>query len=262
MRINYEGLLNAERVFWYLTFFRLVFSSCYVMSVQNRIVGAGCAWDNPLNHTGVVEHQCVLSCMSDKGCTAVNYDVHSNVFMRMSEPCPVIETQPLVNYLILASPPNDECVQWIATHDWNYHRMVKVSMKSNFPLGVARIVTTAGDVLPAKWPHNQNRAFTIKTGSVVYNVEFEALVVNQACSLQWVYYDASSDNPLPIGAIRGGQWADGIPLYVSVIYARDDRRVIGYYNHEIRMGTCDYMGAECNKRDMDILVVVWNEALE
>ena len=46
MRITYERLLNAERVFWYLTFFRLVFSSCYVMSVQNRIVGAGCAMEN------------------------------------------------------------------------------------------------------------------------------------------------------------------------------------------------------------------------
>ena len=141
----------------------------------------------------------------------------------MAEPCPVIETQPPVTYHILTIAPN-ECVQWMGTHNWNYHRMVKVNQDQGgkISLGVSRIVTPAGDILPAKWPNNNANAFTIKSGRVFHGPVFDVLVVNKACSLRWVYYDASSDKLLPIGAIKGGHWADGTPLYVAVIYTTHD----------------------------------------
>ena len=52
---------------------------------------------------------------------------------------------------------------------------------------------------------------------------------------------------------RQGDWAGGAPLYVAVIYATYDGRVIGYCNHKARIGTCGYYG----EKHVDILVTVW-----
>ena len=230
-------------------------SSCESMSIRERLFGIGCAWDNPVVLAGVEEHECVLRCLPDKTCTAVNYDVQNKVCTRSGTPCPVLETQSNVNYQILATVPVDGCVQWVATHDWNYPRIVKVNQDvgGDYPLGVTRLISN-GDILPAKWPNNNANVYTIKSGSVTYSSTFEVLAVNKACSLRWVYYDASSSDPLPTGAIQGGHWSDGTPLYVALIYARADRHVVRYYNHATRMGTCDYSG-ENNKQNLELLIV-------
>ena len=250
-------LLHFTTLFWVPNLSKLV-PSCDVLSSQGMVTGAACPWDNPVNITGVTINECVLHCALDQRCNAVNYDVESDVCMRMAEPCPIIETQPHVHYQMLTVAAKDECVRWVATHDWNYQRVVKINQNvgGNYPLGVARIETTEGDILPGKWPNNDNNAFTIKSSNKFYGPHFDVLVVYEACSLRWVYYDASNGNPLPTGAIQGGHWAEGTPLYVAAIYIRDDRRVVGYYNHETQMGTCEYRGVN-NEQHMDILVIVW-----
>ena len=175
--------------------------------------------------------------------------------MSSETPCPVVETRHNVNYQIMAIVPVNECAQWVATHDWNYLRILKANQDvgGNFPLGVARI-TSGGDILPAKWPNNNAYVYTIKSGGVTYSSTFEILTVNEACSLRWVYYDASSSDPLPNGTIHGGQRSDGTPLYVALISAGVDRNVVGYYNHATRMGTCDY-GGEHNIQIMELLII-------
>ena len=160
-----------------------------------------------------------------------------------------------MNYQILATVPVDGCVQWVATHDWNYPRIVKVNQDigEDYPVGVARL-TSDGFILPAKWPNNNANVYTIKFRSVAYSSTFEVLTINDTRSLRWVYFDASSSDPLPSGAIQGGQLSDGTHLYVAVTYARVDRHVVGYYNHATRMGTCDYSG-ENNKQHIELLIV-------
>ena len=233
-------LPNTEDLVWVFTLFNMA-SACEDMELHPRISGAGCVLDNSISLLAVEEHECVLHCLAHKTCKAVNYDVQNKVCVRIETPCPVVETQLHVNYQILAIVPVDECVRWVATHDWNYPRIVKVNQNvgGDYPLGVARL-TSGGDTLPAKWPNN---IFL-----------FEVLAVNEACSLRWVYYDASRSDPLPTGAIQGGHWSDGTPLYVALVYASADRHVVGYYNYATRMGTCDYNG-ENNKQDIELLIV-------
>ena len=223
------------------------------------VTGAGCSWENPVNITGVTIHECVLHCALNEKCKAVNYDIESNVCMRMTIPCPVIETQPHVYYQMLTAAVEDVCVRWVAIHDWNYQRMVKVNqdVDGNYPLGVARIETGAGDILPAKWPNNNHNVFTVKSAALFSGSLFDVLVVHESCSLRWVFYDASNGNPLPTGAIQGGHLTDGTPLYVALMHATDIRRVIGYYNHDARMGTCEYGGVH-SRQLMNILAIVWS----
>ena len=230
-------------------------SSCESMSIRDRLFGIRCAWDNPVVLAGVDEHECVMRCLPDKTCKAVNYDVQNKICTRNDTPCPVVETQPNANYQILATVPVDECAQWVATHNWNYLRIVKVNQNigADYPVAVARL-TSDGYILPAKWSNNGANVYTIKSGSIAHSSTFEVLTVNEACSLRWVYYDASSSDPLPTGAIQGGRLSDGTPLYVALIYARVDRHVVGYYNHATRMGTCEYYG-ENNKQDIELLIV-------
>ena len=252
-----SDLPNTAALVWMFTLFSKG-SSCEQMTLSPRILGAGCAWDNAMTVLTVEEHECVLGCFTHKTCKAINYDVQSKACTRSETPCPVVEPQPNVNYQILATVPVDECVQWVATHDWNYPRIVKVNREvitGNYPLGVARFVS-GGDLLPAKWPDNNANVYTIKSGGVAFTSAFEVLVVKETWSLRWVYFDASSSDPLPTGAIQGGQWSDGTPLYVALVYARADKHVIGYYNHATRIATCDYFGTN-NLKNLELLVVAW-----
>ena len=230
-------------------------STCELAGTGDRLLNTGCAWDNPVTFVAGEERECLMHCVLDETCRAVNYNVQNRACMTSETPCPVVETQPNVNYQILAIVPVNECAQWVATHDWNYPRILKVNrdVGGDYPLGVARL-TSGGDILPAKWPNNNANVYTIKSGSVTYSSTFEVLAVNEACSLRWVYYDASRSDPLPTGVIQGGQRSDGTPLYVALIYARVDRHIVGYYNHATRMGTCDY-GVEHNAQLMELLIV-------
>ena len=75
------------------------------------------------------ERECLMRCVLDKTCRAVNYNVQNRVCMRSETPCPVVETQPNVNYQILTMVPVDECVQWGAKPDSNQPRIVKVNQE-------------------------------------------------------------------------------------------------------------------------------------
>ena len=95
----------------------------------------------------------------------------------------------------------------------------------------------------------------MQANSVRCTTVFEVLLVSEVCSLRWVYHDASRGKPLPTGAVAGGHLADGTPLYVAVIYATANLHVIGYYNHAIGMGTCNYQGVT-NAQEMELLVAL------
>ena len=132
---------------------RMPVPSCRSSHLRDVAIGFGCAWDNQANSTGVAEHECVLLCMLDKSCAAVNYDVQDSVCMQMEVPCMVLETHQYTHYKILAPPPVDGCIQWTVSSDWNYPRTVKYNRKPNgYKLdGIAR-PNMAGEVLPARCP--------------------------------------------------------------------------------------------------------------
>ena len=228
-------------------------SSCESTILRERFMGFGCSEDNQIKFTGVAEHECVLRCVLDKYCTAVNYDAQEKSCSRFEKPCPVFGIYEHMHYQILALAPKDGCVKWVATHDWDYPRIVK---KSERPNGQARRLARlrkAGEILPAKWPDNNFNAFTAQYNSVIYDNEFEVLVVNEACSLLWVNYDASSGSPMPPRGILGGHLADGTPLYVAAVNVPGTiAYVVGYYNDIRRIGTCNYFGVTEAQR-MDIL---------
>ena len=229
-------------------------SSCESSYLPDRLMGFGCAWENQANFTGVAEHECVLRCMLGKSCAAVNYDVQERVCMRMEVPCLVLETHQSTHYQIFAPQPVDGCVQWIATSDWNYPRLVKYNnYLYGYNLhGVARL-RSAGEVLPGRWHNNSQKAYTVQNNTKLIKSVFEVLVVKESCSLRWVYYDTSSDNPIPPKAIRGGHLVDGTSLFVAMTYLTDTRNVVGYYNHVIRMGTCAWGKVRNNRGGIKIL---------
>ena len=234
-------------------------SSCKLSHLRDIVIGFGCAWDNQVNSTGVAEHECVLLCMLDKSCAAVNYDVQDRVCMQMEVPCTVLETHQNTHYQILAPPPMDGCTQWTVSSDWNYPRMVKYNRKHNgYKLdGVARL-NMAGEVLPARWPEGYLKAFTIQNNIRFGDTAFEVLLVKESCSLSWVYYNASSGNAMPPGAIMGGHLADGTQLYVAIAYMTDTVNLLGFYNQRTRMGAYYHNGVQNTQGGMKILTAQEN----
>ena len=236
------------------TFLKSV-TCCESFHLRDRLLGYGCAWNNQVIITDVAEHECVLRCMLDKSCTAVNYDVQDRVCMRMEVPCPVLETHQHTHYQILAPPPMDGCVQWLVSNDWNSPRMVKYNNKPGSVHGVARL-DSAGELLPARWPRDSQKAFTVQNNDEFSHIVFEVLVVNKSCSLGWVNYNASSGNPLHPGAILGGHLADGTLVYVALFPVTSSRKLVGYYNHETRLGTFYYYKVRNTQGSMEILTAL------
>ena len=231
--------------------------SCQMISARGWLVNAACTGVTGINITGVTEYECTLYCMQHSTCMAVNYDIQSNVCVGMEKPCPVVQPLSHVYYRILAASGSHWCAHWMANMDWNNPRIIKVNgeLETYYPVGVTRFQTGDGDIVPAKWPNNNYYSFSVKLGTDLVVSEFEMLVVDDSCSMRWVYYDASTGDPLPTGAIQGGYLADRTPLYVAVIHARENRRVPGYYNHATRMGTCEYFG-ETTVQQVDLLIAV------
>ena len=179
-------------------------STCKAMRLRDRLIGSGCAWDNHGNISGA-EHECVLRCMFDKSCAAVNYDAKEYVCRTMELPCPVVETHQDVHYQILTSKPSAGCVRWVATQDCNYPRMVKYNhalVGNSRWHAVARFMIN-NEMLPAKWHFFLNKTCAVQANSVHCTTVFEVLLVNEVCSLKWVYHDASRGKPLPTGAVAG-----------------------------------------------------------
>ena len=67
-------------------------------------------------------------------------------------------------------------------------------------------------------------------GSVFKNTEgqHEVLVVDDTCRVTWVWYDATSGQPLAAGAFVGGFWED-TSMYVSRMSVWG-YLIVGYYN--------------------------------
>ena len=156
-------------------------SSCESSPLRDRIMGFGCAWDNRVNFTNVAEHECVLRCMLDKSCTAANYDVQDRVCMWMEVPCPVLKTQQYTHYQILAPPPLDGCVHWVATNDRNYPRMVKYNSSPNGYnlIGIVRL-RRAGELLPAFWSQRNEKAVTVQNNTKFMSKAIEVLVAKES----------------------------------------------------------------------------------
>ena len=231
--------------------------SCQTLHLRNRLMGLGCSWDNQVNFTGVAEHECVLCCVSDKSCTAVNYDVQEKVCTGIEVPCPVLQIYQHIHYQILAAPPVDGCVQWVSTSDWSYPRMVKYNSdpNGNDLHAIARL-TRAGEVPPARWSKAKNRAYTVQNNTKFVSSVFEVLVVKESCSVRWVNYDAPNGNPLPPGVILGGHLADGTELYVAISCLSANWQVAGYYNHDTRIGTCQWGSSKNNRGSIKILTTL------
>ena len=171
----------------------------------------------------------------------------------------MLEVRQRIRYMILASVPEEGCVQWVTTHDWSYPRMVKYTTDGSRLHAVVRF-TAAGELLPAKWPPGDTgngniKARTVQDNSIISKNAFDVLVVNEACSLLWVDYDASSGNSMPPGAVVGGHLADKTPLHVAVIFVGEHYHVIGYYNHVSKVGICDYATRVTINQIVKILIV-------
>ena len=63
---------------------------------------------------------------------------------------------------------------------------------------------------------------------------------------------------MPPGAIMGGHLADETPLYVAVAYMSDTVNLLGFYNHETRMGTYYHNGVQNTPGGMKILTASEN----
>ena len=89
--------------------------------------------------------------------------------------------------------------------------------------------------------------------------ECEFLTLSPECSISWVPHDSTSGNPLPTGAVIGGN-LNNVPVYFARKYAvhlpGDAMKYSsGYYDDETGLGHFPYGGLDIIHTEIDVLVV-------
>ena len=84
--------------------------------------------------------------MPGKRCIMVNYHIQNSIF-RIAETYSVTEPKPHVHFQMLTTSPKAECIWRVATHNWNYLRIIKV--KQN------KILAVFSFGYGTQWNHNK-----------------------------------------------------------------------------------------------------------
>lgn len=188
-------------------------------------VGQFCASHIYANLTNLPRHLCVHRCMTSPGkCAAISYNTQGRYCTMVSMACAFPEFNNDFVYMRFEHP---ECVNWIphiGGENYPENTVVvddvrfagRVRQGENFLVGY--IDTTQ---VPT--------GITARTlsGDIVTSEEYEVLVVDPACPLEWVYYDSQSHSSLPDGVVAGGY------LYNRSVYVAQwstTSTYFGYYD--------------------------------
>ena len=200
--------------------------------------------------TGVTpeRHHCNLACIRDKACKAIIHDSRHSVCMLLPHTC--ILLQPQADHVYQSF--EHQCTKWVpASHGvpgyW-------VDESSTLKAYVARMFINHYPLL-GKVTLNTFRSI-YPNGSDYHNAEghHEVLVVDASCCVTWVWYDATSGQPLPAGAFVGAfLTATQTSMYVSRLQIQGNP-VIGYYDPLSNLARGQYYGSRSGI-SFDVMVV-------
>ena len=218
-------------------------ADCKSQDIQPDMQGYACVTLEyiiiPVNE----EHHCSLACIHSKDCRATVYDSCT----LLPQPCMLLRPQPHHVYQALVQP----CFEWISTCSKcaaNYWVIEESGVKAY----IARLYHN-DDLLVGKLT-NKFYAITLNGQTKISLYDYEELVVDPSCTVNWVWFNANSELLPPEGALIGGfAVATQTPLYVSRL-EKSGRQVVGYYNPLNNMAWGHWSGA-VSRAAFEILVI-------
>ena len=222
-------------------------TDCETSPIHEPIYGKTCETSRYMTIIAATEnHHCTLACIGNTDCKAIIYDDHQSVCILLQQPCILLQSHTDHVYQSF----EHQCTKWIPTgHDvpafWIYESGTAKSY-------VTRMYVN-DDALIGKATNNIFRAI-FPNASVFQNAEghHEVLVVDDSCRVTWVWYDATSGQPLPTGAFIGGFWED-TPMYVSRLPIQGNL-IVGYYDPLNNQARGEFRGSR-SRSHFDVMVV-------
>ena len=181
---------------------------CKFSNIQSPVDGTECEPSEYTNISTSERHHFCLACVNSATCKATIFNQRYVVCMILLHPC--ISLKPYVDHVYQAF--EYPCTKWINASN-------AVNAYSNYEaLGVQAYVARAfvgNGFMLGKFTH-MFHAITPSGTKIKGGSNQEKIVIDASCNVTWVSYDATTEQPMPIGALIGGFLAaTNTPLFVS-----------------------------------------------
>ena len=232
-------------------------STCQLQHSQPPLIGQRCVTDNKIytKRTGE-RHHCTLFCICDPGCQVINFNITGSYCLLGQRSCAHLEND--VDFVTTLMTSNQPCLKWDSNLENNLYNIVPFTNTSS---AVVVRGNREGNKIPGKWPTESINIYYSWNGQETSPLKEQAeiLTVSPGCTINWVFYDSTSRNPLPAGAVHGGH-LNGIPLYVArkfAVFIKGHPPVFaaGYYDNVNGLGHLPYDGLDHVFNEVEILVL-------
>ena len=238
---------------------------CQQRYMQAPHQGQRCITDTEIyiNYTGIQRHHhCTWLCMRDQNCQVINFNSIGAYCLLSNGPCVSLEKE--ADFVTTSLAAKGPCSKWVENYENDTYKTI------TFPKGTNTsdlLIVVRGRVgnnkVPGKGSLNSGYKLIswegqeMTTHFTYFPVEF--LTISPECTISWVLHDSTSRNPLPAGAVIGGNLND-VPLYVarkSTVHMAGFPTMYscGYYNNIDGRGHMPYGGLDLLYTDVEILVI-------
>ena len=197
-------------------------------TVRRPIYDMACQPFNHRNISTASRHHCTLVCKHNDNCDAIIYDTARHACMLMVDACFSLKPYPDHVYQIwtyectkLVPKTGYYDVYWFLTNGQGNNAVTRGVRDGDTDVGKA-FVNGLG-LASVHYAISSN-------GTEIIERDFERLVVDPSCAVNWVSHYASLGQPLPLGSLIGGIiTATNTPLYVARLFV-SNHFITGYFN--------------------------------
>ena len=132
--------------------------------------------------------------------------------------------------------------------------VVNQNLRFGSHYAVGRLITES-QTIPARYVLRRNAFITTYAEQNVDTGTREILIVDPHCPHQWVTWNSTTGDDLPVGAVVGVHLENGVLLYVARAWLTVGLWIIGYYNPETEQAHFWFSKA-IETTTMDILVML------
>ena len=237
---------------------------CRHIYIQPPQPGHRCITDTQIciNKTDVRDQQhCTWLCMRDPNCGVVNYN-NTGVYCLLGHgPCVSLEKDD--DFVTTALQEKSPCLKWLASYKYGTYSPITYTMSIDISDSLNIVRGRIGNNrIPGKgWVETGKNYYSWEGQELLFTDEnqYEFLALSPECTISWVHHDSTSGNPLPTGAVIGGN-LDNVPLYITrkfAIHVKGYPAVYsaGYYNNLEGLAHIPHFGLDMVYISAEILVV-------
>ena len=220
-----------------------------------------------ISKTGLHQY-CTWLCMRNPKCQVINFNILDSLCLIGERPCLSVEND--TDFLTIIMSTKKPCLRWVKQHDKDEDKLISVleDNGSSHSVSVVRCIME-NNKIPGKFVSRWGEAFFSWEGNEKHCAknQTEILIVSRECNISWLPHDSTSGDPLPAGAVIGGQ-LNGTHLYVSRKYAvhvtgYNAEYSLGYYDSVSGLGHFPFLRLDFTYQEVEILVVQeltqWNQ---